>query len=187
MRYIGLDAIGEGAVMARILWTERKFNFDFPAGLYPEMLERLHGAPVRLEEQVHALPSGILTRRHQDRWSIQENTGHLGDVEALWSGRLDDYLAGLDTLRAADMSNTKTNSADHNSDSIQNLLGRFRLLRNSLIFRLESLKAEDFARTAFHPRLQKPMRMIDLCLFAAEHDDFHLTTIRELAGILSKG
>jgi len=75
--------------MARILWAERKFNFDFPSGLYPEMLERLRGTPVRLEDLVRAQAPGILTLRHQNRWSIQENTGHLGDVEALWSGRLD--------------------------------------------------------------------------------------------------
>jgi len=84
------------------------------------------------------------------------------------------------------MSNARTNNADHNSNSIEKLLERFRLLRGSLIFRLEALRPEDFALTALHPRLQKPMRMIDMCLFMAEHDDFHLTTIREMAGILRK-
>jgi len=34
----------------RIKWTDRRFNFDFPAGIYPEMIERIRGTPARLEE-----------------------------------------------------------------------------------------------------------------------------------------
>jgi hypothetical protein len=172
--------------MARISWVERKFNFDFPAGLYPEMMERLRGTPARLEELIKSLPADILKNRHKDRWSIQENTGHLGDTEALWTGRMDDYIAGLSTLRAADMSNKRTYNADHNADTIDNLLKRFRSLRGELMSRLDKSGPDDFARSAMHPRLMKPMRMVDMCLFIAEHDDFHLASIRELAGILSK-
>jgi len=32
-------------------------------------------------------------------------------------------------------------------------------------------------RSAFHPRLKKPMRIIDLAFFVAEHDDYHLAKI----------
>jgi hypothetical protein len=31
-------------------WIERSFNFDFSAGLYPFLLERLRGTPARIEE-----------------------------------------------------------------------------------------------------------------------------------------
>ena len=34
----------------RIKWTDRRFNFDFPAGIYPEMIERIRGTPARLED-----------------------------------------------------------------------------------------------------------------------------------------
>jgi hypothetical protein len=35
-------------------------------------------------------------------------------------------------------------------------------------------------RTGLHPRLNQPMRVIDLILFIAEHDDHHLARITEL-------
>jgi hypothetical protein len=39
---------------------------------------------------------------------------------------------------------------------------------------------EDAARAARHPRLDRDLRLLDLCLFVAEHDDHHLAVIRAL-------
>ena len=33
-------------------WIERKFNFDYPAAKYPDVLKRLRGTPARIEERV---------------------------------------------------------------------------------------------------------------------------------------
>ena len=41
--------------MQRIKWTDRTFSFDFPAGIYPEMIERVRGTPARLEELLAGL------------------------------------------------------------------------------------------------------------------------------------
>ena len=46
--------------------------------------------------------------------------------------------------------------------------------------KLESLDAELFARSAVHPRLNVPMRLVDFVFFQVEHDDYHLTRIYEL-------
>ena len=40
----------------RILWPQRQFTFDFPVALYPELMERLRGTPVRVEERLRAFP-----------------------------------------------------------------------------------------------------------------------------------
>ena len=61
----------------RVPWTERKFNFDFPADIFPELIERVRGTPARVEEIVRSIPPEILTKREGDTWSIQENIGHL--------------------------------------------------------------------------------------------------------------
>jgi hypothetical protein len=37
-----------------------------------------------------------------------------------------------------------------------------------------------FARSMLHPRLKKPMRLVDHLHFAAEHDDHHLAKIWDL-------
>lgn len=165
-------------------WTERAFNFDFPAGLYPELLERLRGTPVRVEEIARSLPARVLTGRVGETWSIQENIGHLADLEGLFTGRLDDFEAGAE-LRPADMTNRATNEADHNARTMAEVLAEFRTRRAELVGRLEALGPSDFAKTAHHPRLDRPMRVVDMMFFHAEHDDYHLARMRELAGLLA--
>ena len=161
-------------------WTDRKFDFTFPVEVYPEMIERLRGTPVRLEDRVKATNREFLTRRDRDRWSIQENAGHLLDLESLVASRLEEYLAGATALHAADMTNRKTYDADHNKTSMESILADFRLQRLALVVRLDSLPPETFAVVAQHPRLNVPMRLVDMIFFQAEHDDYHLARISEL-------
>ena len=165
----------------RIRWPQRRFDFDFPVALYPELMERLRGTPARVEERLRSWPLGLLTRRDGARWSIQENAGHLADTEALFMGRLDDFDAGLSTLRAADMTNRKTFDARHNDQPLDAVLQALRHERTAIIHRLERLAPDQFARTALHPRLKTPMRVVDMMLFHAEHDDYHLARMTELA------
>jgi hypothetical protein len=169
----------------RIKWTDRRFDFTFPAGLYPEMIERLRGTPARLEDRIGSLPAEILQRRDGERWSIQENAGHLLDLESLVRQRLEQYLSEATELHAADMSNRKTYEASHNTVPIGSVLNQFRQQRMDIVDRLDSLNSEMFARSAFHPRLAVQMRLVDMIFFQAEHDDYHLARISELARLFS--
>ncbi|MEE8251704.1 MAG: DinB family protein, partial [Gemmatimonadales bacterium] len=103
----------------RVAWTDRTFNFDFPVGLYREIAERLRGTPVRVRELIRSVPADRLTARPDEGWSIQQNVGHLLDLESLVMTRLDEYDAGAEVLHAADMSNQKTNHAGHNDKPIE--------------------------------------------------------------------
>src|SRR6185503_18085645 len=161
-------------------WTDRTFQFTFPVEVYPEMIERVRGTPARLEDRVKSVVPEVLTKRDGDRWSIQENAGHLLDLESLFRQRLEEYVAGSETLHAADMSNRKTHDADHNQLSMQMILSNYREQRSDLVTRLDSLAPEAFATVALHPRLNAPMRLVDMLFFQAEHDDYHLARISEL-------
>ena len=165
---------------SRIKWTDRTFSFEFPAEIYPEMIERLHGAPVRLEEHLSALPPSLLTFQSEGRWSMQENAGHLLDLESLVQQRIGEYLANRSELHAADMSNRKTYDAHHNDVAITTILRAFRESRHQTISQLCALEGEVFARSALHARLKKQMRLVDMLFFQAEHDDYHLARISEL-------
>jgi uncharacterized damage-inducible protein DinB len=167
--------------MSRTKWVEREFDFSLPPGVFPCVLERLRGTPARLEEMVRGLRPEVLTGRRDGKWSVQEHVGHLYDLDGLHEGRLEDYARGLEVLRAADMTNRKTEEARHNSARLEDLLARFRSARESFVRRLESLTEEEVARTAVHPRLGKQMRVIDMALFVAEHDDHHLAAVNELS------
>lgn len=162
-------------------WIEREFNFDYPVGLFPCIVERLRGTPARLDEIVKLLPPEILTVRVGDKWSIQENIGHLIEVEVLHTGRLDDYRAKAEILRGADMTNKSTHQADYNSMEIDSVLSSFRKVRTDFVEQLEEMDEAAASRSARHPRLDKPMRVCDMALFAAEHDDQHIAVIMWLA------
>ena len=168
----------------RIKWTDRRFNFDFPAGIYPEMIERIRGTPARLEDLLAGLSSEILTNQIDGRWSMQENAGHLLDLESLVDQRIDEYVAGNASLHAADMSNRKTYEASHNEVPVEKILKAFRTARHGIVHRLEGFDANFFARSALHPRLNVQMRLVDMLFFQAEHDDYHLARISELKKLL---
>lgn len=162
-------------------WVDRTFRFDLPEALFPVVVERLRGTPARIEDKVRGLPPGLLTRRDGDAWSIQEHIGHLLDLDELHSGRLDDFLAGAEVLRAADMTNRKTHEARHNEREIGELLRGFRAERQRFVDRLDGWDPDLVAATSLHPRLRQPMRVIDMAFFTAEHDDHHLARMTELA------
>jgi uncharacterized damage-inducible protein DinB len=143
-------------------------------------VERLRGTPARLEERVESLAPENLTRRVGDCWSIQENVGHLLDLEPLWAGRLEDLMSGTEVMRPADLENTKTHEANHNKASITYLLSTFREMRLRFVDQLDALDEASVLRSARHPRLEQPMRTLDLVFFVAEHDDHHLAWITEL-------
>ena len=167
----------------RIPWVLRRFNFDFDANLHPELIERLRGAPARLDDRVRGLPDSVRTLQPREgKWSIQEHAGHLGDLESLWAGRVEAFLSGAAELGAADMTNRKTTEADHNAVGIDGVLAAFSRERAQLVAKLDNLDPSDFSRVSMHPRLGQPMRLVDMLLFLAEHDDYHMATITELLG-----
>jgi uncharacterized damage-inducible protein DinB len=143
----------------------------------------LRGTPPRMEELVSDIPRETLIRRADEKWSIQEQAGHLLDLEALWRARVEDFIGGSRQLTAADLSNRKTNEANHNAGEMSEILRRFRLERLQLLERLGQIDPKILGRTLLHPRLQQPMRFLDHLVFVAEHDDHHLARMWELSNL----
>lgn len=163
-------------------WFERRFSFEhLGAGDWPFLVERLRGAPARVDEKTRELPRHVLVRRDGDAWSIQEHVGHLVDLDRLHEARLDDYRAGASALRAADLQNRATHEARHNERLLAELSEAFRRERLRFVARLEAWDPAGVLASAQHPRLKQPMRLVDMLYFAAEHDDHHLARIHELA------
>ena len=161
-------------------WFERKFDFNFPIEQYPNLCIRLRGTPARIEEIMHGVSQDVLVSKPQGKWSAQEQAGHLLDLESLWIARVDDFLAGGDTLTVADLSNRKTHEANHNSRPLEDILAEFRTARLNLVNRIAEFQPTLFALSKLHPRLKQPMRLVDHLYFIAEHDDHHLARIWQL-------
>ncbi|MGD8307388.1 MAG: DinB family protein [Ignavibacteria bacterium] len=171
--------------MKQIEWFERKFDFSNKQNIFPAIIERLEGTPIRLKEKISKISKMNLRARIDNQWSIQENIGHLTDLEPLWSGRLEDILDKKEEMRPADLTNKKTHQADHNNRDANDLLDEFYNIRISLVNRLKELTEENVFQSALHPRLKTPMRIMDLFLFVAEHDDHHLARITEINRLLN--
>ena len=89
-------------------------------------------------------------------------------------------MAASDQLTPTDLSNRKTDDANHNARPLQQILAEFRAARGLLLQRVDDLDPSLFARAIPHPRLKTPMRLVDHLYFVAEHDDHHLARIWEL-------
>jgi uncharacterized damage-inducible protein DinB len=162
-------------------WFERRFEFDFPPEKLPDIVERLRGTPARISDRLVDVDTPTMHYRADEKtWSIQQNVGHLLDLEPLWIGRLDDILNQKPTMREADLSNQSTFDAGHNDCQVTDVLARFSDLRGRFVDTLESQDFDKYSLSARHPRLKKSMRVVDLAHFVAEHDDYHLARITYL-------
>jgi hypothetical protein len=164
----------------QISWVDRTFDHQLSPEHFPAVLERFRGAPIRAGELMPALRAVRLARPN-GKWSMQEHLGHLLDLEELGERRLRDFESKAPRLSAADMTNRKTDEADHNQAECWDLLERFRAARESLCRKLELLSPDVIAHRAEHPRLKRPMNVPEWVFFMCEHDDHHLLRLRELA------
>ncbi len=172
--------------MKQTKWFDRSFNFDNEQNIFPSILERLSGTPIRLEEKVKETQENILQFSLNNSWTIKENIGHLIDLETLWQDRFNDIKNDKVELRPTDLLNSKTDLANHNATSILKLLFEFRKTRNQTLEMLQSIDDKVIFKSALHPRLKTPMRTMDLFLFVAEHDDHHLARMTEIIETVKK-
>jgi len=161
-----------------IPWILREFTFDQPAGVFPTILERLRGTPARAAELVAGVSEQVLSNRFNGKWSVKEHLGHLATLEQLDRKRLQEFLDRIAVLSAADMTNTATESGNYRETPVAEILLGMRLGRERLIERMQQLKSDEVTVAAIHPRLKKPVRLLDWAYFVAEHDDHHLASAR---------
>jgi hypothetical protein len=169
-------------MIERSPWLERDFVFGLALSMFPNVLERLRGTPARLEDRLDGVAPARLAARSGESWSIQENVGHMLLVEELSAGRLDDFLAGAKELRPAGYDAGRVEAARFGEQPIGTLMASFRVARLRYVCRLQALASSDIGRTALHPRLRRTVNVLDMMVFAADHDDHHLAGITQLLG-----
>ena len=172
------------ASLERPAWAQRQFAFVHPPWMLADFVERLRGLIPRLGPLVAGVNEVFAHRQVDGKWSIAQNLGHLSDVEELWQERLEDLRHGRASYTAADPARFQAAAMRHQqrplAATVEELAERRRRLVDALADASPSLQMA----TAFHPRLQKPMRLVDCAQFYAEHDDHHLLRVRALRAIL---
>lgn len=165
-------------------WIKRSFPFAQEANILPAVIERLRGTQLRLAERTLMMSEQQAGLQPEGKWSVKQQIGHLTELEQLWIDRLEELLKGAAVLKPADMSNLATEEAGHNDRSLPELISGFAAIRMQFVSRLSNVKENEVFFSALHERLGKQMRVLDLALFAAEHDDHHLARITEIRNSL---
>jgi uncharacterized damage-inducible protein DinB len=161
-------------------WFSREWSLDITLDSFPSIVERLRGTPARLEARIGALPPELLRTELEPSWSIQKNAGHLLDLEPVWIGRVEDILEGKEQLREAVRENEESYRAKHHDRPLASILDDEKRHRARLVERMESFDERQLLSSSLHPRLKKPMRLIDFAHFVAEHDDHHFVQISRI-------
>jgi uncharacterized damage-inducible protein DinB len=165
--------------MKRTNWFDRVFPPQNDTGVFPCILERLAGTTARLKEKTASINLDSSSSA-EGKWSIKKEIGHLIDLEPLWLARTLQIIDNQKNLKKTDLANTKTHETDHDSRDFDDLIQDFKQHRRELMCVLNDVTEADLDKTAVHPRLGTPMKIIDLAYFVAEHDDHHLAQITVL-------
>ena len=167
-------------MIKREKWVDHNFNLGIAVSWAPNILTRVRDTEIRLVYHTQGLTEDQLSENVRGTWSIKEHIGHLIDLEALWIDRFGQFAALREELVAADMSNQKTKTANHNTTPLTEMMATFKSERNRVIQCFEKLPPNVMEHQAYHARLDVMMRPVDLLFFVAEHDDHHLTSIVEI-------
>ena len=161
-------------------WTQRKFSFVHPPWMLADFVERLRGTLPRLDALLVGVDDSRAQLQVEGKWSIAQNIGHLSDVEELWQERLDDLRKGKQTYTPAAASRFQELAKRHQERPVAETLRELEARRSRLVEALDEASPALQQSSAFHERLQVPMRLVDCAQFYAEHDDHHLIRIRRL-------
>ena len=161
-------------------WAQRKLVFAHQPWMLVDFTERLRGALPRVDALLLGVDDGRAHRQLEGKWSIAQNIGHLSDVEELWQQRLEDLRTGKKTYSPAVAARFQELASRHQERPVEETVAEFKRRRSLLIEALEQASPELQKASAFHERLQVPMRLVDCAQFYAEHDDHHLLRIRSL-------
>lgn len=164
--------------METVKWFDRKFDFQLDMAHFPGLLERLENSPSKFLEATGKIPELDLNFKPRGKWSIKEHIGHLCVLEPLWQKRFLEIKENSAEMSPADLQNTATNEALFDQYNLEEILRDFQQQRKGTIQLLKRCSGEEFRHSLRHPRLQQPMRIIDLMYFVAEHDGHHLENIQ---------
>ncbi|MBX2897026.1 MAG: DinB family protein [Cyclobacteriaceae bacterium] len=161
--------------MNELPWFERNLKFGYAPEMLPYFLVRLEGTFVRMQQMIAGLTDAQLSYKPNGKWSIKENIGHLAEVDAITTKRIDEMLAGSPVLSPAVFE-----PLNYTPWVIDEVLNLFQQNRNGSIKKYLQLIPAELRKASMHPRLKVAITPVDLAWFDAEHDDHHLVKIKSI-------
>ena len=75
-----------------------------------------------LNKLLKSCPTKVSTRKMGDKWSVNENIGHLILLEGLWRISFKDIKEGKPDMSPADLNNTATDESSFNNMLVEELI-----------------------------------------------------------------
>ena len=161
-------------------WFERDFTFNFGVENFDNLFHRLSNFPVLLKHILNIVPDKLQKFVQKEKWSVNENIGHLFLLEVIWRDRFWEISNGKEQMSSADLNNNATTQSSFNKFSTDELFSCFSYEREKTLTFLRQIQQNDLSNYSIHPRLNQPMRIVDLMYFVAEHDQHHLNAILKI-------
>ena len=136
-------------------------------------------------KQIAAAVSGLAdkTLRYKpaaDKWCILEILGHLADIEIVYAYRLRQMLADKKPVIAPMDQDDWARNLGYMERAPAELVALYGLNRHANVQLVRRLKAEDLAKSAYHPELKHDVTVAEYVEKMGTHGASHLAQIERL-------
>jgi uncharacterized damage-inducible protein DinB len=159
---------------------ERDWKFGSHGDHYEELLLALENSCARIEKLLKGFTDDQLEIRHENKWSVKENIGHLLTIESLWIARLDDFVMKNPSLRPWNGTNADTDAGEFNRQRAAKILEDFADIRSTHTRMLRHLNEKRNELECFHDKFNQKLSLADHVYIMSEHDETHIQRITEI-------
>ena len=144
-------------------------------------LDEAEKSPKQIAAAVSGVPDKVLRfKPSPEKWCILEILAHLADMEVLYAYRIRQMLADKKPVLAPIDQDDWARNLGYMQESPAELLAGYGLNRYSNIRLLRRIKADDLAKSAFHPERQANVTVADYVQMMSGHGPNHLKQIEQL-------
>ncbi|MGA7687418.1 MAG: DinB family protein [Terriglobales bacterium] len=151
-------------------------------------LEAAEKSPKEIAAAVSGLPDRALRYKPSpDKWCVLEVLGHLADIEIVYGHRLRQTLADEKPAIAPIDQDAWARNLNYMNAAPAELVAFYGLARHHNLRLLRSLDANAYAKSAYHPELQRQVSVAELVERIGEHGAGHLAQIEKLKKMAGSG
>jgi hypothetical protein len=150
-------------------------------GEFKQHLDAAEKSPKEIAAAVSGLPEKVLRYKPSpEKWCVLEVLGHLADVEIIYGYRLRQMLADNKPVISPLNADAWARNLGYMEALPAELVAFYGIARHHNLRMLRRAKAADFAKSAYHPELQREVTVAEVVERMGGHGADHLQQIEKL-------
>jgi hypothetical protein len=151
-------------------------------------LDAAEKSPKEIAAAVSGLPDKVLRYKPSpDKWCVLEVLGHLADIEIVYGYRLRQMLADEQPAIAPMDQDAWARNLNYMNSAPAELVAFYGLARHYNLRLLRSLDTAAFAKSAYHPEMQRQLSVAEIVERMGGHGAGHLEQIEKLKKMAGRG